>query len=70
MVLSTCLEPTMAFLTGQMALNSMIHKCNVVNSNFDNTLNSFPTFILVAGKENNECYTFKEMLAQPDQDKF
>ncbi|KAL7464788.1 hypothetical protein ACHAXS_005121 [Conticribra weissflogii] len=70
MILSTYAEPTTAFSTGQAAVNSLIHKCNVVNSNFDNTLNSFPTFVLAAGKENNECYTFKEMLSQPDWDKF
>ena len=26
--------------------------------------------IFMAGKENNECYTFKEMLAQPDRNEF
>ncbi len=67
---STCLESTTAFSTGEVAVNNLIHKCNVVNSNFNNTLNSFLAFVLAAGKENNECYTFKEMLAQPDQDKF
>lgn len=69
-ILSTCLEPTTALSTGQAAVNSLIHKCNVVGSNFDTTLNSFPTFVLAAGKENNECYTFKEMLSQPDRNKF
>ncbi len=62
-ILSTCLEPAMALLMGQAAVNSLIHKCSIVKSNFGNTLNSFPVFVLMAGEENNESCTFKKCLA-------
>lgn len=70
MILATCLQPINGFSAGQTAVNSFIHRCNVVNSNFDRTLNEIPHMIFAAGKENNECYTFKEMLAQPDKKEF
>ncbi len=63
-ILSTCLEPSLAFSTGQAAVNSFIHKCNVIISNFDRMLDLLPS------KENKKCYTFKEMLAQPDRNQF
>ena len=40
------------------------------NKCFDGTLNSLHHMALLAGKENNETYTFKEMLKQPDSKSF
>ena len=69
-VLATCLQPTYVFSTRHAAVNSFIHRCNVINTNFDGTLNEIPHMIFAAGKENNKCFTFKEMLAQPDKKEF
>ena len=69
-ILASCMGPTYVLSTGQAAVNSFIHQCNVVNANFDNTLNAIPHMVFAAGKENNECYTFKDMLAQPDKCEF
>ena len=54
------------FSESQASVNSFIHQCNVVNANFDGTLNHIHHMVLAAGKENNEVYTFKEMLQQDD----
>ncbi len=69
-ILAACIQPTYVLSTGQLAVNSFIHRCNVVNSNFGGTLNAIPHMIFASGKENNECYTFKEMLSQPDKRDF
>ncbi len=66
-ILATHLQPQVAIWLGQRAVNSFIHSCNTVNADFDETLNAIPHMIFVTGKENNECYTCKEMLAQPDR---
>jgi hypothetical protein len=43
---------------------------NSIDRNFDGTFNSFLSHAYAAGKENNEVYTFREMLKQEDRDLF
>ena len=38
----------------------------MANQNFDSTLNALHSMALLAEKENNELYTFGQMLKQPD----
>ena len=40
------------------------------NQNFDNTLNAWHPMAFLAEKENNETYTFSQMLKQPDATEF
>ena len=42
----------------------------MANQLVDNTLNSLHPMALLAEKEDNESYTFKEMLKQPDASEF
>ena len=63
---STILNPTVAFSHGQASVNAVIHNCNVINANFDGSLNEFHHMVLAATKSNNENYTFREMLQQDD----
>ncbi len=69
-ILTTYLQPSIAISSRQRAVNGFIHQCNAVNANFDETLNSIPHMIFMAGKENNECNIFKVMLSQPDKREF
>ncbi len=69
-VMASCLQPTYTLSTGQAVVNSFIHQCKVMNVNFDGFFNAIPHMIFAAGKEINECYTFKEILTQPDHWKF
>ncbi len=57
-------------VNGTSCSEQLIHQCRVMNSIFDVMLNRIPHMIFVARKENNECYKFKEMLAQPNQCEF
>ena len=43
-----------------------VNTFHAANRCFDGTINSLHHFALLAGKENNESYTFKQMLRQPD----
>ena len=43
-----------------------VNTFHAANKCFDGSLNSLHHFALLAGKENNESYTFTEMLKQPD----
>jgi len=45
---------------------AMVNTYHVVNKCFDGTLNSLHSMAFIAEKENNESYTFQEMLKQPD----
>ena len=47
--------------------NGQYHSANQL---FDDTLNSLHPMALVAQKEDNESYTFKQMLKQPDAAEF
>ena len=63
---STILNPSVAFSHGQASVNAVIHNYNVINANFDGSLNEFHHMVLAATKSNNENYTFREMLEQDD----
>ena len=63
---STIMHPTVAFSHGQASVNAVIHNCNVINANFDGSLNEFHYMVLAAKKSNNENYTFRKMLEQDD----
>ena len=41
-----------------------------MESNFDGSINYLAYHVFAAGKENNETYTFREMLKQDDRDDF
>ena len=69
-LLSTCMTGGNVFSESQASVNGFIHQCNVVNANFDGTLNHIHHMVLATGKENNEVYTFKEMLQQDDAKDF
>ena len=60
------LNPAVAFPHGQASVNAVIHNCNVINANFDGSLNEFHRMVLASGKSNNENYTFCKMLHQDD----
>ena len=47
-----------------------VHQCNVINANFDQSLNQIHHMVLAAGKSFNEVYTFREMLKQEDKKDF
>ncbi len=53
-------------LRAQASVNVAIHKFEVANTNFDDNLNSMHHIIFAIGKENNECYSYPEMLCQDD----
>ena len=48
----------------------MNRAANLVETNFDATINSFAFHVLASGKENNENYTFREMMKQDDRNEF
>ena len=50
----------------QNLMAAAVNQYHIVNECFDGTLNSLHYMALAAGKENNETYTFKEMLKQED----
>jgi hypothetical protein len=49
---------------------SINRAANLVESNFDGSINYLAYHVFAAGKENNETYTFREMLKQDDRDDF
>jgi len=63
-------SPVEVFSHGQACVNSVVHQCNMVNANFDGTFNEIHHMVLAAGKSNNECYTFREMLKEEDATDF
>ena len=64
--MSTLAQQLVAFSHVQESVNEAIHHCNVINANFDGSLNEIHHMVLAAGKLNNEKYTFCEMLKQDD----
>jgi hypothetical protein len=63
---ASLMHPTAVFSHTCKSVNATIHQCNVINTNFDGSLNELHHMVLAAGKSNNETYTFKEMLKQDD----
>jgi hypothetical protein len=47
-----------------------VNKYHAANRCIDGTLNSLHPMAFLAGKENNESYTFSQMLKQPDRADF
>jgi len=43
-----------------------VNSFHTANQCFDGTLNCLHPMVFLAGKENNDLYTFREMLKQPD----
>ena len=62
--MSPITQPSVAFYQVQESVNEAIHHCNVINANFDGSLNEIHHMVLAAGKSNNENYTFREILKQ------
>ena len=50
----------------QKLIFASVNKFNSANQNFDSTLNALHPMALLVEKENNESYTFGQMLKQPD----
>ena len=68
--MSTIDQPSVAFSHVQESVNVAIRHYNVINGNFDGSLNEIHHMVLAAGKSNNEKYTFREMLKQYDASDF
>ena len=49
---------------------TVVESYHAANHCFDNTLNCLHPMVLAAGKENNETYTFQQMLKQEDSADF
>ena len=54
----------------QKLVFASVNKFHSANQNFDSTLNAIHPMALLAEKENNESYTFGQMLKQPDDADF
>ena len=70
MVAASLRQPTSVLSHAQACVNSVVYQCNVINANFDGTLNEIHHMVLAAGKANNEIYTYGEMLKQDDSSEF
>ena len=55
--------------TGSTWKNDVLHT-EVVNRHFNITVNKLHHVVLMTGGDSNDCYTFKEMLQQPDKADF
>ena len=62
--MSTIAQSSVALSHVQESVNTAIHHCNVINTNFDGSFNEIHHIVLADGKLNNENYTFREMLNQ------
>ena len=63
-------NPVPVFSHGQARVNAALHECDVINTNFDKSLNHLHHMALAAGQTHNEVYTFSEMLKQDDRKEF
>ena len=69
LVLTTSLwssEPSYLYSSAQNLAFATVNSFHAANQSFDGTLNGIHHMALLAGKENNESYTFKEMIKQED----
>ncbi|MCP4479271.1 MAG: hypothetical protein GY818_14390 [Planctomycetaceae bacterium] len=65
-----CPQPSALFSSSQCALRGAVNLFHAANTTFDGTLNNLHHMALAVGKENNEIYTFREMLKQEDSTEF
>ena len=70
LLLSKIAQLSVPFLHVQELVNAAINHCNVINANFDGSLNDIHHMVLDTGKSSNEKYTFNEMLKQDDASDF
>ena len=63
-------SPYQAIDLASSGIRHLNRSANLVEKNFDDTLNYIAHHVFAAGKENNETYTFREMLKQDDRDDF
>ena len=63
-------DPTILHDRAQNIVFAAVRGFHSANQIFDGTLNSLHHMALLAGKENNESYTYKDMLKQPDRADF
>ena len=68
--MSTIAQLSVAFSHVKESVNAAIHHCNVINANFDGSLNEIHHMVLAAGKSNNENYTFSDILKQDNASDF
>ena len=64
---SSVSDPVAVFSHGQACINSAVYQCEIVNSNFDKSLNQIHHMVLATGQTSNEVYTFKDMLKEDDR---
>ena len=65
LIASSLTKPAVAFSQAQASANAALHQCNMINANFDGSINAIHHMALSVGR-NNESYTFREMLKQDD----
>ena len=70
MLTTSFMQPITVFSHAHACVTSAVHQCNVINANFDGSINAIHHMALAAGKSNNEVYTFREMLKQDDAANF
>ena len=63
-------KPTVAFSHRCASVNAAIHQFNIINWNFDGSLNELHHMAFSVGKSNNENYTFCEMIKEDDASDF
>ena len=70
LVAAIMMQPVCVFSHAHACINSAVYQCNVINANFDGSLNAIHHMVLAAGRSNNEVYTYREMLKQDDASDF
>ena len=68
--LSWAQDPSVFYSAAENMAFATVNQYHSADRRFDDTLNSLHPMAFVVGKENNETYTFKEMLKQPDSADF
>ena len=63
-------QPNIAFSHRCASVHVAIHQCNIINSNFDASLNELHHMALADGKSNKDNYTFREMKKEDDASDF
>ncbi len=59
------MKPAVSFYHAQASANTAFHQCNMINANFDGSLNVIHHMILSVG-QNIKSYTIRDTLKQED----
>ena len=63
-------QTTVAFYHGCELANAAIHQFNIINSNFDGSLNELHHIEFAVGESKKKNYTFREMIQEDDASDF